>query len=276
MINHNGQLLPAHQPVFAHNNRLRMGDGFFETIRLFSGKVAFVQQHFERIVQSCVLYQMELPSHFTLNYFTEAITQLAQANGLQHGRLRVQFYRQGGGRYLPLQSSAGFVMEIEDDGYKQYELSILPKVGFSTHSVRLEHSLGTVKSSSAIMSVVAALEAQNRGVDELLINNHKGYLCEAIAANVFVVKNVSQWITPPLSSGCVDGVMRRMVISLADAAGVEVQERPISPQEVQQSAALLLTNASKGIQWVQELEGRTLQLPPQAHTLTALLNSAVV
>jgi branched-chain amino acid aminotransferase len=107
----------------------------------------------------------------------------------------------------------------------------------------------SLKSNNALMQVMAGIARKKKGLDEMLILNEEGYLCEAIAANLFVWYGKVLY-TPALSEGCVDGVMRRAIIELTRQEGYEVVEAQIRPEILQEADELFLTNAINGINWV--------------------------
>ncbi len=100
-ILHNGNLLPTGTLLFSHAHRaFRYGDSFFESIRIKNGKALFVEEHCKRLDKTLAALKMQKPEHFTADYFSSAVEQLAKANAIeQGGRARLTFYRDGSGVY---------------------------------------------------------------------------------------------------------------------------------------------------------------------------------
>ena len=106
-----------------------------------------------------------------------------------------------------------------------------------------------VKSANAQLFVLAALHAQKSNLDDALIINANNELCEAVSSNVFIIKD-DKIYTPPLSSGCLPGIMRMVLINILKQKGITVSEKPISPSDLILSDEIFLTNSIDGIKWV--------------------------
>jgi branched-chain amino acid aminotransferase len=122
--------------------------------------------------------------------------------------------------------------------------------------------------------VLAAMEARENGWDDSILMNEKGNVCEALSSNLFIVSN-DVFFTPPLSSGCVDGVMRKTVMEILRQQGAKVEETDLKPTDLWQADEIFLTNASKGIQSIVSLQGRERLPIHRAETLVQQLNNIV-
>jgi branched-chain amino acid aminotransferase len=274
-INFNGKIIEAKTAVFGAANRLRFGDGFFESMRMFHSKVAFMEEHFERIIQSVHLLKMQLPNAWNKAFFNQEILKLAEANQFRFARIRIQFYREGEGRYLPTENHCGFVIDMENDGVEFYSLHTLKAVDVSVQFSKPAHKMGNMKSSSALMYVLASIEAKERALDEMILLNTDGNICEALASNFFMVKNRVVY-TPPLQSGCVDGVMRKKAIEILLTNHVQVHQRNCNISDIENASELFLTNASKGIQHIEMFGKKAFATSDVATLLADKLNSLVV
>jgi branched-chain amino acid aminotransferase len=274
-INFNGKLVDENVAVFDAASRLRFGDGFFESMRMFHGKVAFIDEHFERIMQSVVLLKMQLPDVWSKAFLENEISKLADINKCRFGRVRIQFYRVGAGRYLPNEHRCGFLMEIENDSMESYALHILKTIDVSIQYTKSIHNIGNVKSGSALLHVLASIEAKTRTLDEMILLNTSGNICEALASNFFMVSDGIVF-TPPLESGCVDGVMRKKTIEILLSTGVAIYERNCSVSDLKNANEVFLTNASKGLQTVERFGNNVLASNEVAELLTKKLNRLAV
>jgi len=97
--------------------------------------------------------------------------------------------------------------------------------------------------------VLAGIHKKKMGFDDVLLLNQEGFLCEALSSNIFVHYEKTLY-TPAISEGCIEGVMRRVVIDMATDEGIEVVEAQISPQIMKEAEEIFLTNAVQGVQWV--------------------------
>ena len=109
--------------------------------------------------------------------------------------------------------------------------------------------LSKLKSSNALVYVMAGLYRTRNGLDDVLLLNQEGFLCESLSSNVFIWYDKKLY-TPALSEGCIDGVMRKVVIELAVDSGLEVIEAQISPDILRAADEIFHTNAIHGVQWV--------------------------
>lgn len=270
-INFNGELIKENSLLFAAQNRLRFGDGFFETMRVFKQKIAFADKHQKRIEHNLAVLQMQLHNF----EFHKEVAKICEANNTMNGRLRIQFFRNEGVRYLPANNACGFVIETENDGVELYEKHCLEKVGISKNYFKSSHFLGNIKSSSALLNTMAALEAKNNNWNEAVLLNEKQMVCETLSSNIFIVNHNNIILTPPLSSGCVNGVMRSAAIQFLRNQHYTVEETECSKEILLESKEIFLTNASKGVQQVLQIENSILSSNSIASHLVELLNRAI-
>lgn len=270
-INFNGELIKENTLLFAAQNRLRFGDGFFETMRVFKQKIAFADKHQKRIEHNLSVLQMQLHNF----EFQQEVTKICEANNTVNGRLRIQFFRNEGVRYLPANNACGFVIETENDGIELYEKHCLEKVGISKNYFKSSHFLGNIKSSSALLNTMASIDAQKNNWQEAVLLNEKQIVCETLSSNIFMVNHNNIILTPPLSSGCVDGVMRNAAIDLLKNQQYTVEETECSKEILLESKEIFLTNASKGVQQVLQIENIVLRSNAIASHLVELLNKAI-
>ena len=116
--------------------------------------------------------------------------------------------------------------------------------------------LSNIKSGNALIYVLAGLYAKKNHFDDCLILNEHGRIAEAISSNVFIVKGETLY-TPPLSEGCVDGVMRKVVIEKANENNIHVNEKAITQNEIQNADEVFLTNAINGITSIKLFQSKT-------------------
>lgn len=112
-------------------------------------------------------------------------------------------------------------------------------------------SFSQIKSNNYLPYLMAALYARKHQLDDCLLMNSNGNICEATIANLFVIKG-NQVLTPPLSEGCVAGVMRRYLLNNLAGLTFSLQERPLDITDLANSDEVFLTNAVQGIRWVQQ------------------------
>lgn len=271
-INYNGTIHPEHEQLLPVSNRgFRYGDSFFETMVMFNKKIPLLDYHWSRIVFTAEVLSTHLPKRFHLESFQNMLLDLASVNdAMKNGRVRLQFFRKGKGLYLPMEDEElGYTFSLEPIENDKFETGEGLKIGVREDCWKTVSMVSDLKSSNALMYVLAAQLAKNSGWDECILLNDSESISEAIHSNVFLVKG-EKVITPHLESGCINGVMRSYLISMLDDENFE--EREVGVKELLEADEILLTNAVRGIQWVREFEGK-VYTNKRAVELTALLNN---
>ena len=249
MINLNGNLVEA-DSVLMHNRAFLYGDAVFETLKLVNGKVLFMEDHYFRLMASMRIIRMQIPMNFTLEYLEELIIQLAERNSCSAScRVRLTVYRNDGGYYLPITRSVSFLISVKPLGNQVYAFaSESYEVDLFKDFYVTKQLLSTIKSTNRLINTVGSIFAEENGYQNCLLLNEEKNVVEALNGNLFMLIG-NQLITPPLSEGCLNGVMRKQILTLAkNTAGIEVIEKAISPFDLQKADELFITNVISGIQ----------------------------
>lgn len=272
-INYNGNIYHEHEQLLQVGNRgFRYGDGFFESMIMFNQKLPLLEFHWSRIVFTADVIAGVLPAGMDEDKLQSMILDLASVNGLvKNARVRLQFFRKDGGLYLPESDDLGFVISMDPVIQERFEVGEGLVAGMREDCYKTISMTSDLKTSSALMYVMAARFAKAEGWDECLLLNDLDHVCEAIHSNIFIVKG-EKLITPDLDSGCVNGVMRSYLIALCDE---QTEEREVSLKDLEEADEILLVNAVKGIQWVKQFKGK-VYTNKKAVELTALLNETLL
>ena len=251
MINHNGTLHNDNEVSLSpHNRGLLYGDGLFETIKAVNGKLLFWEDHYFRLMASMRILRMEIPMEFTPEFLEEELKKTLKSSDLQEhtARLRITVYREGGGTYLPEQRGVGYLISCKAHPNPFYTISSDPYEVelYKDHYVNAD-LISTLKTTNKIIHVTGSIFAQDNGYDNcLLINNNKSVV-EALQGNLFLVKG-SHIKTPPLSDGCLKGIIRKQLIEIIGLTKeYTIEETSISPFELQKADELFITNTIIGI-----------------------------
>lgn len=252
-IDFNGKFVPEQDTVLTTENRaFRYGDALFETMRYMDGDIRFLKQHVARLHESMDMLHLEGKNKFDEAFIRESTGKLIRKNNLEgeHVRLRLNIYRAGGGLYSPAQNKVGYVLSasklnVEETQHRKVGLI----VDIYEEYRKPAGSLSKIKSANALIYVMAGLYRKNKDLDDVIILNQDGYICEALSSNVFFWYDKKLY-TPAISEGCIAGVMRSVVIDIALASGLEVIEAQISPQIMREADEIFHTNAIQGVQWV--------------------------
>jgi branched-chain amino acid aminotransferase len=276
MINFNGEIQDSDLQVTVSNRSFLYGDGVFETLKIVNNKILFFEDHYFRLMASMRIVRMEIPMSFTMEYLEEQILKLVDVLNIKDSaRVRFTVFRNEGGFYLPTDNSISFLIQatkLENKNYKilksQFEVDlykdfIVPK-----------QLLSTLKTANKITHVTASIFAKENQLDSSLLINETKNVIEAANGNLFMLMGNSL-ITPPISEGCLNGIMRKQIIALAKQLGsVEVVEAAISPFDLQKADELFITNVIIGIQPITKYRKKEFEVK-LSNQLLEKLNSAI-
>lgn len=251
-INHNRTIIPSEEPVLTLDNRsFRYGDGLFETMRIANGKVQLLKEHLNRLTHGAKILKMKLPSDMNEDFLRKSIMELAGRNGIKtDGRVRLCIFRKSGGHYTPEDNQILFAIEVypvEEQNYVLNNRGLV--VDLYTEYKKTPNALASIKSANSLIFVLAGLYKQEHKLDECIMLNDKGQIIEAISSNLFAVKNGVLY-TPPVTDGCVHGVMRNKIIQIAQENRIAVYEISVMQSVLLGADELFLTNALHGLRWV--------------------------
>ena len=273
-INLNGKHYKADEPVLHHTNRaFQYGDALFETMHANGKQVQFFPDHMQRLITAMGMLRMEVPSRIKTHGIGQEISRLLHTNRhLKGARVRLTVFRNPGGKYAPADLSCSYLIEteaLESDTYRLNEKGLIIDV-FSLLKKPLT-PFSNLKTTNDLLYIMAGIHKKEKGLDECLLINAREEITEAISSNVFLVSG-SVIHTPPLASGCLDGIMRKKIIEYAREAGYEMRERePLALGNFLHADEVFLTNAVKGLQWVSGIQKKRY-FKGTAKKLLALLN----
>lgn len=249
---YNNKCYPVDEPIFKVNNRsFRYGDGLFETIRLIKGNLHLFDYHIERILNGAEFLKLEFPKNWNEAFFKKKVNELLEKNQeFENGKIRLSIFRADGGTYAPKSSKANLLIEYEPLNSDSF---ILNKKGLKmevfSEMEKTSNPFSNFKSSNALIYVLASIYRKEEGLDDCFIVNSQNRIIEGISSNLFIVKDGSL-ITPPLSEGCVAGVMRSYLLNLLEQKDIEYRMAPIQLEDLFQAQEIFLTDSIKGIRWV--------------------------
>lgn len=278
IYNWNGKIFKNGQLEVAVDSRaLHFGDGLFETMRFTRGKLLFWEQHYFRLMAGMRILRMDIPMNFAPDYLEEQILALLKAQEReQSARVKLSVFRKAGGKYTPLSNDIDFLISAEagpNDLYQLNEAGL--NVDLYKDFYKTSGLLSNQKLTAATIYTLASIYRGENAYDECLLLNEKKEVIEAISANIFLRKGEELW-TPPLESGCLKGVMRKQIIDLAPALGLELIEKAFSPFEIQRADELILSNVIKGPQWVAAYRKKRFAKPETTPALIEKLNQRII
>ncbi len=259
MINFNGTIGSNDSNLLTQNRAFLYGDAVFETVKIVNSKILFLEDHYFRLMSSMRVIRMEIPMNFTMEYLEEQILALAKAkNSAISARARITVYRNDGGYYLPKTNAVSFLINVEELDKALYAINPGDYVvDLFTDFYVTRHLLSSIKTTNKIINITASIFADENGLDNCLLLNDTKNVVEALQGNIFMLKG-NTLITPPVSDGCLNGVMRKQILALArKMENLEVVEQAISPFDLQKSDELFITNVIKGIQPITQYRKKT-------------------
>lgn len=251
-IVYNGEIRPAETWHLPHTDRaFRYGDGFFERIALRSGTLCFWPEHHQRILKAARLFALDIPWH--AEEMAEQLLQLAATHQVTEAKIRMQFWRRGGGLYSPETNEANSLFSLQPVTDNRFYVEVIHQGGICDNMRKPIHPLFSVKGLHAMPYVLASLFRKQQGWDEALLLNEAGNLCEATNANVFL-RLQGKLYTPPLTDGPLDGVIRAVLLR-----GGLAEEKTLSPDDLPAAEEIFLTHSS-GIRVFSQWDGRQLDI----------------
>jgi branched-chain amino acid aminotransferase len=263
--------------VFDHG--LLYGDGIFEGIRAYNGRVFKLKEHLDRLYYSAKAILLEVP--MTHAQLTQAVVETCRVNRIRNGYVRLVVTRGVGTLGLnPNRCKKPSVIIIA--GTIQLYPPALYEQGMEIVTVPTTRNLHSavnpaIKSLNYLNNILAKIEANTAGVEEAIMLNSEGYVAECTGDNIFLVK-AGQLLTPPLSAGALYGITRGTVMDLAREAGVTVTEMNLTRYDVFNADECFLTGTGAEIVPVVKVDGRvigsgkpgtlTRQLEEKYHALT--------
>ena len=250
MINLNGNIQETSAILIEQNRGFLYGDSVFETLKVIDNKILFLEDHYFRLTASMRICRMEIPMNFTMELFEEQVLELI--NKLPKAdsfRVRCSFFRSGDGFYLPKTNNVEFVITAQPLETTIYAFNeAFYEVELFKDAYVTKQLLSTLKSNNKLIQITGSIFAHENGYDNCLLLNDEKNIVEALQGNIFMFKD-NQLITPPVLDGCLNGIMRKQVLAIAQKMeGFEVVEKSISPFDLQKADELFITNVIKGIQ----------------------------
>lgn len=276
MINFNGNIVAQDDNILTQNRAFLYGDGVFETLKIVNNKILFLEDHYFRLMASMRVVRMEIPMNFTMEYFEEQVLSLVdQKNISASARVRITVFRKDGGLYLPKTNEVSFLIHataLETVSYglntAEYEVDLY-KDFYVTKQL-----LSSIKTTNKMINVTGSIFAHENGLANCILVNDTKNVVEALQGNLFMVVG-KKMITPPISEGCLNGIMRKQILALAKKVeGIEVVEEIISPFDLQKADELFLTNVITGIQPITKYRKKEFT-SNLAHLLVQKLNESI-
>ena len=243
--------------VFDHG--LLYGDGIFEGIRFYNGRVFKLDEHLDRLYDSGKAILLTLP--LDRDQLREAVLETCRQNGLRDGYIRLLVTRGKGNLGLspdrcPKASVIIIAATIQLYPPEKYETGMV-MVTCATRRTSPAALLPAVKSLNYLNNIMAKIEANHAGADEGLMLNEEGYVAECTGDNLFVVKH-GRVVTPPISAGALRGITRQVVFDVCEEFGIPIREAQMTRYDIYTADECFLTGTAAEVIAAIELDTRAI------------------
>jgi branched-chain amino acid aminotransferase len=229
------------------------GWGLFTTVRIVRGEAFAYERHWRRLEKDSAITR--LPLNYSGARVRVHLQELIRANRLEDGCARIYLVWNTVGFWKSEEKMADVDLVITTANVPKYPDTL--RLTVREHGRHAASPLAGVKTISWLNSVWAVAEAQREGFDEVVLLNERGEVSECTAANLFVVKG-EKVLTPPLSSGCLEGVTRGVLTEVAGEAGTQVVEQVLKLEDLHAAEEVFITSTNRNVIGVREIAGKTI------------------
>jgi branched-chain amino acid aminotransferase len=246
----NGKYYPAAEPLLTAQNRsFKYGDGLFETMKIHKGQILFYAHHFDRLLKGLRLLEMDFS--FQADEMQEYILGLCLKNGCHDSaRVRLAVFRTEENKTGWLIEAVPLAPGVNRWNEEGYSVEIYPLVRKSADA------FSNLKSANFLPYVLAGLYAKEKELDDSLVLNTEGNICDSSKANIFLLK-VNEFITPALHQGCINGITRRFLVDELKKMNYPVHQKEVTEEDLMEADEVFLTNAVFHMRWIKKIKNRT-------------------
>ncbi|HKD72041.1 MAG TPA: aminotransferase class IV [Candidatus Acidoferrum sp.] len=251
---HNDEVKPVEKTRWSPGQGgLICGWGLFTTVRIVRGEAFAYERHWRRLEKDAAL--IRLPLIYSGARVRVQLQELIRTNRVKEGCARIYLVWNTVGSWKSDEKMAEVDLVIATADLPHYPEMV--RLALREHGRHAASPLAGVKTISWLDSVWAAEEAKREGYDEVVLLNERGEVTECTAANIFAVRN-DKVITPPLSSGCLEGVTRGVLMEIAAEAGTTVVEQAMRPEDLYAADEVFITSTNRNVIGVKEIAGRII------------------
>jgi len=251
-----GRFLPRSEAkISVYDHGLLYGDGVFEGIRAYNGRVFKLEEHIKRLYHSANSIELNIP--MSQEDMKKTILKTIGMNGLKDAYVRVVVTRGVGDLGLDPRKCPKPSIIIIADRITLWKEKSLKAITASTRRNAVTALNSMIKSLNYLNNILAKLEANRANVSEAIMLNQQGLVCEGTGDNIFIVKN-RVIATPPTSANILVGVTRGAVVELASKEGLKVEQRDITIHELYNADEAFFTGTAAEVMPLVEVDGRRI------------------
>jgi branched-chain amino acid aminotransferase len=254
---HNESLLPIGKVRLSPGQAgLICGWGIFTTLRISRGEAFAYERHWRRLEKDANLTRLPMP--YTAAKVRVHLHEVIRANKVTEGCARIYLVYNTVGYWQSDEKHPQVDLIIYTAGLPEHRETV--RLGLREHGRHAASPLAGVKSISWLNNVWAVAEAAKEGFDEVIVLNERGEVAECTSANIFAAKD-SKVLTPPLNSGCLEGVTRGILMEIAPEAGVSVLEQALRPEDLCSADEVFISSTNRNLISVGEIAGNRIPAP---------------
>ena len=244
----NNEIISSSEVRLSITNRAFLyGDGFFETIKIFSSKAFNLINHYNRIINSARI--LDLDFNLSVSELEKNANAIIRKNNIVDGSVRITIFRDSDGKYFPNDNKSSYCIYTYNDTQTCFVLNSNPLLlGVYEDNYKSVSALSSIKSLNSLLYVMASKYAKKNNFDDVLLLNSNKNIIESANSNIFLCYGDVVY-TPPISDGCVDGSMRRLIITLLKDK-FTLLTKTITYSDIIECEELFLSNAISGVRWV--------------------------
>ena len=251
---HNNSLLPIEKVRLSPGQAgLLCGWGIFTTVRISRGEAFAYERHWRRLEKDAGIIHLPLP--FTAAKIRVHLHEVIRANNVREGCARIYLIYNSVGFWQSNERRPQTDLIIYTAGLPEHREIV--RLGLRAHGRHAASPLAGVKTISWLNNVWSIAEANKEGFDEAVMLNERGEVAECTSANIFAVKN-GKIFTPPLSSGCLEGITRGILLEIAPKAGLSAIEESLRPEDIFSAEEVFITSTNRNLISVGEVAGHSI------------------
>jgi branched-chain amino acid aminotransferase len=232
---------------------LLAGWGVFSTLRVEDGVLFAWERHWARLTRDAAAFHVPLPHD--CEHLRRKLLELVEANHAPNCTLRLVIVRNGGGMWAgPSNGRLSDVIALTADT-KEWGNGV--KLAYVKQARHAACEFAGTKITSWAMNLTWLEKAQQRGFDEVILLNERGEVAECTSANVFIANGNEIW-TPPLTSGCLPGITREVILSEVHVPGIKVIEKTILPSDLEAADEVFITSTTRDLLPVRQVEDKAV------------------
>ncbi len=269
---HNESLLPVEKARLSPGQAgLICGWGIFTTVRIARGEAFAYERHWRRLEKDAAIIRLPMP--YTAAKVRVHLHELIRANKINEGCARIYFVNNSIGFWQSAEERPPVDLIIYSAGLPEHREVV--RLALREHGRHAASPLAGVKTISWLNNVWSISEANKEGFDEVVMLNERGEVAECTSANIFALRD-GKILTPPLSSGCLEGVTRGILLEIAPEAGLSVVQQSLQPEDLYSAEEVFISSTNRNLISVGEVAGHAIPAPgPVCHRLNEIFDAYV-